>query len=460
VEAAYYDDLIRGVVSGRRFIVCADVLVAAHAQAKGLRELGASKPFLIAGSLGTGELPTESDADWMIIGSGGGSVMQSIRSFEVALLSPTAELLAALDRFDPGREAIVLGTIFMRDGEHFGRRAYGTRPRSWEALEDKVVIDEVFDAALVRRGVSEVVAADAGALEKAHAKLDRGLGTAIAGDAREGWWGGAEYLRWVRSDDELAAAASFFTEHCDRVRVMPFLEGIPCSVHGMVFDDTQIVFRPVEMLTLRRIGEARLHYAGLATYWDPPVDDRERMRDAARRLGAHLRERVDYRGVFTLDGVMGEDGFLPTEVNARVGAGLQPQIVASRVNIPFLSRMVREREPVDLRPADLEALVLERADAHRGGATYTVFERKQDQTEEHPVVETEEGFRPAEGDEVSDGRFVLGPSSVGGFVSFRPDPSRVPRGPSFAPRAARAFAYADDRFGTGIGPLEPARSVR
>jgi hypothetical protein len=348
----------------------------------------------------------------------------------------------------------------MRDGEHYGRRAYGTRPRSWEALEDKVVIDEVFDAACVPRAPSEVVAADAGALAVAHGKLDRGLGTAMAGDAREGWWGGAEYLRWVRSDDELAVAASFLADHCDRVRVMPFLEGIPCSVHGMVFDDTQIVFRPVEMLTLRHVDAARLHYAGLATYWDPPTDDREYMRDAARRLGVHLRDRVDYRGVFTLDGIMSTDGFFPTEVNARIGAGLQPQIVASGVNIPFLSRMVREREPVDMRPGDLEALVCERADARRGGATYTVFGRTQDQTEQHPVLETDEGFRPAGDGEAPDGLFVLGPSSVGGFLSYRPDPSRVGRGPSFAPIAARAFAYADGRFGTGIGPLEPARSVR
>jgi hypothetical protein len=49
---------------------------------------------------------------------------------------------------------------------------------------------------------------------------------------------------------------------------------------------------------------------------------------------------------------------------------------------------------------------------------------------------------------------------VGGFVRLALDPARVPAGPPVAPLAVAAFALADERFGTGIGPLEPARAVR
>jgi hypothetical protein len=49
---------------------------------------------------------------------------------------------------------------------------------------------------------------------------------------------------------------------------------------------------------------------------------------------------------------------------------------------------------------------------------------------------------------------------VGGFVRLALDPDRIPAGPSVAPLAVAAFALADERFGTGIGPLEPARAVR
>jgi hypothetical protein len=60
----------------------------------------------------------------------------------------------------------------------------------------------------------------------------------------------------------------------------------------------------------------------------------------------------------------------------------------------------------------------------------------------------------------ADGVLSFGPSGVGGFVRLTLDPDRVPVGRSVAPLAVAAFALADERFGTGIGPLEPARAVR
>ena len=85
-------------------------------------------------------------------------------------------------------------------------------------------------------------------------RLDRGAGTAWAGDARQGFHGGAFGLRWVKAEEDVAEAVAFLAARCDRVRVMPFLEGIPCSIHGVVFPRGAATFRPVEMVTLRRPG--------------------------------------------------------------------------------------------------------------------------------------------------------------------------------------------------------------
>ena len=101
---------------------------------------------------------------------------------------------------------------------------------------------------------------------------------------------------------------------------MPFLDGIATSVHGIVLPDGVAVLRPVELVTLRRGHE--LVYAGCSTYWDPPTAVREEMRAAARRVGEQLRADVEFRGAFTLDGVATRDGFRPTELNPRFGAGL------------------------------------------------------------------------------------------------------------------------------------------
>ena len=77
-------------------------------------------------------------------------------------------------------------------------------------------------------------------------------------------------------------AGGFFMPRCDRVRVMPFLDGVPCSIHGFVLPDGTAALRPVEIATLReRDRAAGSCTAGCRRCWDPPADDREA--DARRR---------------------------------------------------------------------------------------------------------------------------------------------------------------------------------
>ena len=448
----YYKQLLRDVFDGRQIIVCADTLVGGGAVAKSFEPLGVKRPLIVSGGTGTGALPTEDEADIFLCNTSGASTMGTIRAFEEALVQPSAALLTAIDTYDPDRTAIVIGTLFSPD-TMWDRQTFGGRPATWAAIEDKLVVDEICDAAGVARAPSEIVAATEDELRRASTALDHGLGTAWAGDTKEGWWGGGEYFRWVRSDEHFADAASFFGAHCDRVRVMPFLEGIPCSIHGVVFADTVATFRPVEMLTLRHPDQNKLHYSGLATYFDPPAGDREEMREAARRIGAHLRDRVAYRGMFTLDGVMSEDGFRPTEINARPGAGISPQSAAAGLNVAMISNLIAQRPDLDYRPRDLEALVIDAADATRAGSCYTTYPSDPPLTETTTIdVGADTGL--------PDGSFLYGPSGVGGFVRFQPDTTKVSVGPSFAPTAVKAFAYSDAHHNTNLGPLEAARSVR
>jgi hypothetical protein len=203
-----------------------------------------------------------------------------------------------------------------------GRRCLAYRRPEWVALEDKTVVDALWDRCRVARASSEIVPADGAALVAAARRLDRGCGTVWAADARHGYSGGAEGLRWVRGDD-VAGAVGFMSARAGRVRVMPFLEGIPCSIHGIVFAEYVAALRPLEMVTLRSESESGFFYAGVASYWDPPPEDREAMRSLARRVGAALRREIGFRGPFTIDGVLTAEGFLPTELNPRCGAGLQ-----------------------------------------------------------------------------------------------------------------------------------------
>ena len=89
---------------------------------------------------------------------------------------------------------------------------------------------------------------------------------------------------------------------------MPFLDGVPCSIHGFVLPDGTAALRPVEIAMLRDEAERRFVYGGLGTSWDPPAADREEMRDVVRRVGAHLQAAHGYRGAFGIDGVLTADG--------------------------------------------------------------------------------------------------------------------------------------------------------
>jgi hypothetical protein len=455
-------DELRPVFAGRKVVLTGGPLAALTGMCRRLREVGAERPFLLATGVGTGEVPGADEAEWVVVELRAPDVLAEIRAAMRLLRLLPAEVADALDRWDPERRALVLSPMFNELPQIAGRRVYGPRRPEWRRLEDKVVVDQLWDELGVTRAPSAVVAADPEALRAAAGRLDRGAGTAWAGDARQGFNGGAQLLRWVRDEADAAEAARFLGERCDRVRVMPFLEGIPCSIHGMVFPSGVAAFRPVEMVTLRQPGSNRLRYAGAATFWDPPAADREVMRDLARQVGDGLRQRVGYRGAFTVDGVLTADGFLPTELNPRLGAGLAMMTSdLPDLPVPLLDRALIEGETLAYGPDDLEHQVLEAADRARAGGAWTVTSSGPSEAVEEVAVAFEDGTcRLAANGQQPDGTLTFGPSGVGGFVRLRLDPERVPAGPPVAPLAVAAFALADERFGTGIGPLEPARPVR
>jgi hypothetical protein len=254
--------------------------------------------------------------------------------------------------------------------------------------------------------------------------------------------------------------APFFQASCHVVRVMPFLEGIPCSIHGCVFSGSTLVLRPCEMIVFRQPGSTVLHYGRAASFWDPPDADRITMRDVARRAGEHLRTTLGYRGVFTVDGVLSREGFLPTELNPRFGAALG--ILTSKVDLSLvlLNLAVVEGEAVDWHPADLERCLLEAADRNRagGGASFTKVVQTENQSA--ALTWTENGFHIAVEGEAVDANAMLGPSPMGGWARIELVSERTPVGSSVAPRIASALAAVDAHWKLGIGALEPAVDVR
>jgi hypothetical protein len=367
----------------------------------------------------------------------------------------------ALEFFDPGGDALVLVPPYSAVTEIAGRRVYGARRPEWVALEDKTSIDEVLAAAEVPIPRHEIVDASAVALADAAARLDAGTGTVWAGDAHEGFNGGSAYVRWVGCAEDAAEAADHLAAHCARVRVAPFVEGIPCSVHGLVSDDDVAVFRPVELMTLRSATPPRLRFAGASTMWDPPAPDRTDMRAAAVRLGGVLRDRVGFRGVFTIDGILSADGWVATECNPRFGAGLQyARAAVPMLPLDLVHHAVIEGDARSVPAREIQDVVLASADETRWGATWIPAATAWTDSASIPLAGDEHGYSPAAAGESADATLSYGPGPTGGFVRCEFDAMRTRVGPSTAARAVAALAFADEHCGAGIGPLQAPVAAR
>ena len=295
------------------------------------------------------------------------------------------------------------------------------------------------------------------------ARLDTGAGTVWAGDARDGFNGGGAYVRWVHSGDpaDAAEAAAHLTPRCARVRVARFVEGIPCSIHGLVTDDGVAAFRPVELMTLRSTGAPRLRFAGASTFWDPPAADREAMRDAARRLGEVLRARVGFRGAFTIDGILSAEGWVATECNPRFGAGLHyARSALPDLPLDLLHHVVIAGAGSAVHATELEDLVVGAADARRSGATWIPTAATWSESTSFALCGNEHGYVRARAPETADATLSIGPGPMGGFVRCEFAATRTPTGPSTAPRAVAALAFASDYCRAELPALHAASAVR
>ncbi len=456
----YYEALLRPVFEGRKFIHAGGLAVGLGREARALALLGAARPFIIAYGKGTGNIPGPEEALLHVHDIQGGNFVDQHQRALAALEHLPGNVRAMIDRWDPDGSARVLCWPSDVPGVA-GRKPYAPRKPAWTALEDKTAIDAFWDAAGVNRAPSRIVAAERRALLAAAADLDEGLGTVWAADVRSGIHGGAVGLRWVRPTGDGNAAADSLHAIADRVRVMPFLEGIPVSIHGIVFDEAVAVFRPIEMVVLRPREGDQLLYAGGSTRFDPRAGDREAMRGIARRVGAALRERVDYRGAFTIDGVLSRGGFLPTELNPRIGGALRT-LTAGLGNFPLVALCwaVAQGERLASRPDLLERTVLDCADRHRVGGGHAVTDTTFDATRAFRLVRDGSEYREAREGEPAAARLVAGPNPLGGLLSLSLDPIGNERGTSAAPEMSRALRFADRRLGTSFGALETATNVR
>lgn len=435
--------------SHHRWILLSDVSAHTQPVIDQLREWGGSEFLVVAGQTGVGDQP---EVEVVHMPSPPGTVMEGFRRFAARVWDPPPEVRRAVDRFDQDGTARVIGPQFGTPTVFLGRRLYGARPEEWEALEDKTKVDAIWDEAGVARAPSVVVELDAAV--SAAADLAGDMGTVWAADNTEGWHGGGEYVRWVGDVGTAARTVEELRGKAHRVRVMPFLDGIPCSIHGVVTPDGVAALRPVELLILRKRNRTGFVYAGVADTWDPPLTVRDEMRSAARSVGEVLRRISGHRGPFSIDGVATTEGFRPTELNPRssVGYGIQAGTVPELLGSFFVRALVEG--DLDVPARWLEELIVTSADASRvirmGVPVTGSFS---------PAVLKLAAADGAVTVDPDGDTLEIGPSPTGSFMLWRVDAARIPPGAPFGDYAAQAVALAVDHWNVPIASVVSAVDV-
>jgi hypothetical protein len=154
------------------------------------------------------------------------------------------------------------------------------------------------------------------------------------------------------------------------------------------------------------------------------------------------------------------EGFLPTELNPRCGAGLQA-LSGGLSDMPLQTLIAAILAGIDLdyRTPELESLLVDRADGHRAGGTWRAVPGKAPEILGRQVVGDEDGYLWAGEHDLADGWVIAGPSALGAFVRLTLSPPRTPSGPSVASRAVAFCQFADANLGSLIGPPRPSETV-
>jgi hypothetical protein len=423
----------------------------------------------------------------------GENILEGIRLAHAALEDLPIHIQAEVDTWDPDHQARVIQP-FTSSGHHIaGRPVFAGRRPEWVALEDKLAILDVWEAAGVTQAPSRVIElADEDAVAAAHRELAGPMGTVWAVDNDEGWHGGIVGTHWVPTESRVIELRPDLASRHRRVRIMPFLDGVPCSIHGMVMGGEVISFRPSEMLVYREPSAPKLIYGRSANFWEPPGEITGAMTAAAEAVGRELQQRVDFRGVFTLDGVAGSsiegcDGFVPTEVNMRYGAALPtvlPTIDGAAISLYFtnlaeVAGELRGHEH-DIDPGDLQCWVRDRL-SERGESRIMMFVANgPDHDQPTAKVWAAEPLDPgwgvtAEVDlrvesvtkdvevTAADGSVPVataewGPAGERGVVFVELDADAVPTGPIVGPQALCILRSLDNHWNLGLPTLEACSS--
>ncbi len=373
----------------------------------------------------------------------------------IAGLDGSGWLAQAADTFDPDRRAALVVPDPLDPPAAGTRSRIGRRPPGWRLLEDKALVDTVWDLLAVPRAPSIVVdiADIATDLEALGALVDRGAGVVCSSQSADTPMAGADGVYWWRrgqppmlTNRQLAGRV--------RVRLMPLFEGLPVRLHGLVTPTSVVGFPPMEVVALPRTEHGTFLCAGTVS----TLAETAALTRCTERIGVALRRQFGYLGAFSVDGVLTEDGFMPTDLNARLTSAMEDRSSDLRVLLQATNLLVREAvEPGPDVVRKLSDMIFSRKAEHTvygAAATASV-----DASCSVDIRWNGDNLVPVHDGE-ADGTLTLNPSLRGWQLTARLIVDRLPAGGPMGLLAVELFRFCDRNWGTNFGELEPPFGMR
>ncbi len=327
---------------GKQVVVVSDAYPPANPVLGELARAGAELVGIVCRSRRTGG-PAPSCPVWVAEDEGH---PVSVWQFATWLRTPPQSLVVWLDAVDPRGASTIVGNVHTSVGSVAGRRAYGCRPPGWLRFEDKTQVNAVFDAVGVPVPRSLVTAASSADSLHLFSLLDGGAGVVVSLDTTHGVRGACAGVRWAGTEADLGEVLRWASTSTTAVRVAQAVPGVPCSVLGVCTPGGVVAFDPIEIVTLRASDSPVLYGCGWSSLWRPPSVEAERLREHCIRVGAELARSAGFVGFFSVDGVLGTEGFVATEVNARLSSGLDLHAFGPGFPLELFHRALVERDPV------------------------------------------------------------------------------------------------------------------
>jgi len=454
----YYVSLLRPIFAGRKYIYIAEVDAIAVRAENEMASLGVEDMLFLVGNKGTSTDSIPPDLRVYSLNTTGVNMVKAAQRFEQAVTNLPNEVENQIDDWDQKRTARWITPAMLREFKLIaGRKKYGRRKPSWVAFEDKTKIDSFWRSIGVNYPSSQVISLSDPNIKTVNHSLDKGEGTVWSADNRDGNHGGTIGVRRVTSEADLISVRKELKKMANKVRISSFIEGIPLSIHGINFEDTTIVFRPIELITLRYRDSCEFLWGGCSSTFDPPLKDREYMQELAYTTGRALNREVGYLGPFSIDGILSESGFVPTELNCRLSGGFST-LTNGLTNFPLapLCWTVMENEKLDYQARTLGTALLDWADSNRFCGGRVITTKSFDTVNQLLLTRDGSEFREVRDKETPTATLTYGPSPMGGIVFFQSLIKEDQRNQPTAPEIVRAIRFADATIGTDFGPLECA----